>query len=274
MSACQEGRLILAKYLVSKHGADPDYVDGRGMTPLFHACLRGHKELVEWLVCEVNADLHHMISIGGQVITSGMVALDQGHFKIAFFLARVEGWTTLHKAAFRGDVKVCKDILWKGDSSIDHKSASKETALAVAVSAAANTMAAVTETVGDNDQQKEDYLATIQVLEQASQPWRPKNNMLFPPRFRRVVSSILMIRHTLQKWNQGGNRVKRPMSELPMELWFMIVAFIPHDTFDDTHGGGEQKLTSTIAQLPDGYVMPAAQSILVAAGTDDAGHEA
>jgi len=103
LQACQEGRLCLAKRLVEVLGASPDHVDSRGMTPLFHSCLRGHGDIVEWLVCSAEArllsscprnritslvslldsdrgrphpppapqaDLHHMISIGGKVITS------------------------------------------------------------------------------------------------------------------------------------------------------------------------------------------------------------
>ena len=265
--ACQEGRLRLAMKLFADCGANTDHVDSRGMTPLFHGCLRGHLKLVEWLVCGAGADLHHMISIGGKVITSGMIALDQGHFKIALFLARCEGWTMLHKAAWLADPERCCEVLRDGSALVSEVSAAKETAMHVATSAAKRLMCSE-DASGENaaekalrERKKESILNVIRILERASERWRPSSNLLFPPEYRQMVFGIMMMRRTLANLPVGSVERRRPICDLPLELWHMILSHIPHDAFSPREGDPRHdKIRSTVASIS----APGPKSVLVA----------
>lgn len=201
-----------------------------------------------------------MISIGGKIITCGMVALDQGHFKVAFFLARSEGWTPLHKAAYVADPDRCREVLRDGLALVSDKSSARETAVQVASSVAKSLLEQVQGTHDEEDETKRQRaLETIQVLEDAAQPWKPRHNLLFPPEFRRMVASILMMRRTLS--NVVALR-KRPISELPLELWHMILAWIPHDAFSE-----EREECSRIQSKVAEITGPGPQSILAVAAT-------
>jgi len=208
----------------------------------------------------------------GEVITSGMIALDQGHFQIAFFLARCEGWTGLHKAAYLSLPGQCRNVLEQGTGLALDKSAAKETALQVATSVAGMLMK---EPQGAHEEEDEvrrrRALETIDILEHAAAPWKPKHNLLFPPEFRSVVVGILMMRRSLRNTVVQLPR-KRSISELPLELWHMIIAWIPHDAFSPARPeyNAIQSKVAEIASAPQPTSILAAAAAAVAESFEEA----
>lgn len=63
-----EGAFRVAKLLVNRHGVDPESRNGEGKTALHSACLRGHRDLVEWLLDELKVDMEQSDNKGFRAI--------------------------------------------------------------------------------------------------------------------------------------------------------------------------------------------------------------
>ncbi len=80
--AVEQGDLEKLKKVLSEKPELIDIKDGRGMTALHRATIRGHKEIVEFLISK-NADLNTKDSQGKTALQH---ALDKGHKEIADLL--------------------------------------------------------------------------------------------------------------------------------------------------------------------------------------------
>lgn len=68
LDAVERGDLRIAKLLHNRHGVDVDASNTNSMTALHLACQLGHKELVKWLLNEVEADLEKQDDKGFRAI--------------------------------------------------------------------------------------------------------------------------------------------------------------------------------------------------------------
>ncbi|CAI9107949.1 OLC1v1007445C1 [Oldenlandia corymbosa var. corymbosa] len=96
--AAIQGNLSMIRFLVSS-GSDPDVVDCRGWTPLHYATEEGHVQVVEYL-------LNHSISAKYTISRDGKtaydIALEEGHSQLYNMLYLGD---VLHSAARRGDIE-------------------------------------------------------------------------------------------------------------------------------------------------------------------------
>lgn len=67
--AAQAGQREAALYLIKAMGASMDQADGKGFTPLMHACSVGHAQLVEALIARGANSMHAAADTGVVVLS-------------------------------------------------------------------------------------------------------------------------------------------------------------------------------------------------------------
>ena len=121
--AARHGRLEVCRWL-AEHGAEVDALTSDGTPPLHWAVWQGHLAVCAWLVDEAGAALHALNSFGcnafqwaAQSASTEAVAVCRWlHGRgLDATLLNCNGHSALHKAALKGNRRVCEWLLSDGD---------------------------------------------------------------------------------------------------------------------------------------------------------------
>ena len=134
--ASESNLLSLVELMLKQENTEPDFKDNNGETPLFQAAMRGHKKMVDLLLCK-GAEPDSKNYIGQTPLSQ---AASHGHKEVVELLLRKgaeldfkdnDGQTPLLRAAVHGQMKVIELLLCKG-AEPDSKNNDGQTPLSMA----------------------------------------------------------------------------------------------------------------------------------------------